>query len=276
RDRALAWDAAAGVLIVPAAADALGQHPAGLGESMPGLRETTAASLRETLDELRADERELVETLAAAPPVGTTRDADPTAAGQEPHTPVQRLLARGLLLRRDNATVELPRELGIAARGGRVFRDGALSEPVPEQVAHEQDTVDNTAAGEAMEFVRHTEALLRSLSVSPVPVLKAGGLGIREARRLAEELELDGRNTTLLLEVASTAGLVAADGSTTPEWMPTALMDSWLACPTAVRWVMLAEAWLPAARQPHLAGTRDHRDKTLVPLSPELAHPGAP
>ena len=276
RGRALAWDDASGVLIVPAATEALGQHPAGLGDSLPQLRETTADSLQETLDELRADERELLDTLAAGPPIGTTRDADPTAFGEEPHTPVQRLLARGLLLHRDNATVELPRELGIAARGGRVFRDGALDEPAPELVSHEQDTVDTTAAGEAMEFVRHTEALLRSLSVSPIPVLKAGGLGIREARRLAKELELDERNTTLLLEVAAAAGLIAADGSATPEWMPTTLMDSWLACPTAVRWTMLAEAWLPATRQPYLAGTKDHKDKTLVPLSPELAHPGAP
>src|SRR5699024_7192757 len=72
------------------------------------------------------------------------------------------------------------------------------------------------------------------------------------------------------------AGLLDTDGSATPEWMPTTLMDSWLACPNAVRWVMLAEAWLPLARQPHLAGTKDNKDRTLVPLAAESAHPGAP
>ncbi len=33
--------------------------------------------------------------------------------------PVQRLLARGLLLRRDPGTVELPREIGLELRGER-------------------------------------------------------------------------------------------------------------------------------------------------------------
>lgn len=276
RGRALLWGEDDTLQIVPTAAEALGPHPAGLGESLPALRDTPTATLRTTLDELGSDERELVDALAEGPPVGTTRDADPEVDWDEAGTPVRRLLARGLLLHRNNTTVELPRELGIAARGGRVFRNGALDEPEPELVSHPREKLDSTAAGEAMEFVRLTETLLRSLSTSPVPVLKSGGLGIREARRLARELELDERDTTLLLEVAAAAGLIDSDGSADPQWMPTTLMDTWLACPTSVRWAMLTEAWLPLARQPHLAGTKDAKDKMLVPLSPELHHPGAP
>src|SRR5699024_7811267 len=205
-----------GVRIVPTASDALGQHPAGLGDSLPALHETSNIALQAILDDLGSDERELVDTLAAGPPVGTSRDAATVLSWDEATTPVARLLARGLLLRRDDTTVELPRELAIAARGGRVFTDGALDEPEPELVHHGRETVDSTAAGEAMEFVRHTERLLRSLADAAIPVLKSGGLGIRDARRLAKELELGERDITLLLEVCWAAGLLDTDGSATP------------------------------------------------------------
>src|SRR5205823_2976483 len=58
--------------------------------------------------------------------------------------------------------------------------------------------------------------------------------------------------------------------------VPTMLTDSWLASPTAQRWMTLALAWLELPRLPGLAGGRDQKDKPIAPLSDELRRPLAP
>jgi len=267
RARALAWGPDDALRVPPAARDALGPFPAGLGASMPSLDLAR-------LDELDEDELGVLKALAAGPPIGRTRDAGLDIPLERAETPVQRLLARGLLLRRDDQTVELPREIGIALRGGSAFGPGTLTEPsLPVRTL---DTLDKTAAGEAMEFLRQTEALLVAWSAAPPPVLKSGGLGQRELRKLAKDLEIDDVRATLLAELVVGAGLVADSESTAPEWVPTTLTDSWLASPTAQRWMTLAQAWLELPRLPGMAGGRDAKDKPVAPLSEELRRPLAP
>jgi hypothetical protein len=269
RGRAVAWGADDAIRVVPAAREVVGPFPAGLGASVPGLAGAD-------LDAIGADERAVLATLAAGPPVGRTRDAGHDVPLEEATTPVQRLLARGLLLRRDDSTVELPREIGIALRGGRSCSPGALAEPGLPVNPHSQSTVDEAAAGEALELLRLAESLLGQWSAQPPPVLKAGGLGVRELRRVARELEIDDARATLLAELVTGAGLAGDSQTTTPEWVPTTLTDSWLASPPAQRWLTLAQAWLDLPRLPGLAGQRDAKDKPLVPLAAELQRPGAP
>src|SRR4051812_5148887 len=273
RARALAWGPDDALRVPPAVRDALGPFPAGLGASSPSLEgEDLAARLAELSD----DERGVLSALAAGPPIGRTRDAGHDTSLEKAQTPVQKLLARGLLLRRDDQTVELPRELGIAVRGGTVFAPGSLTEPELPLHPHTTASVDETAAGEAMEFLRQTETMLRSWSQAPPQVLKSGGLGVRELRKLAKDLDVDEVHATLLAELAVGAGLVADSETTVPEWVPTTLTDSWLASPPAQRWITLAQAWLELPRLPGLAGGRDAKDKPIAPLSDELRRPLAP
>ncbi|MEA5359004.1 helicase-associated domain-containing protein [Amycolatopsis sp., V23-08] len=272
RARVLAWGPDDALRVPPAVREALGPFPAGLGTSSPAL---AGEDLEARLAELPDDERGVLNALAAGPPIGRTRDAGIDLALEKAGTPVQKLLARGLLLRRDDQTVELPRELGIAVRGG-VFAPGTLTEPELPVHPHRASTLDEAAAGEAMEFLRHTESLLRAWSASPPPVLKSGGLGVRELKKLAKDLEIDETQATLLAELAVGAGLVADSETTVPEWVPTTLTDSWLASPTAQRWMTLAQAWLELPRLPGLAGGRDAKDKPVAPLSEELRRPLAP
>lgn len=274
RARAIAWGDDDAIRLVPVTRELVGPYPAGLGASAPEVANAD-------LDSLGEDERAVLNTLAAGPPVGQTRDANSTLPLDEATTPIQRLLARGLLLRRDDQTVELPRELGLALRGGRSCSPGALREPEPATTAAEPATVDAAGAGEAMEFLRQIEALLARWSEQPPPVLKAGGLGVRELRRLARELEVDDTRATLLAELAVGAGLVADSPTTTPEWVPTTLADSWLASAPGQRWLTIAQSWLDLPRLPGLAGQRDlkgaqNRDKAMSPLSEELRRPLAP
>ncbi|AUI61977.1 helicase-associated domain-containing protein [Amycolatopsis sp. BJA-103] len=273
RKRALVWGEDDALRVPPSARDALGPFPAGLGSSSPAF---TGTDIDAALAEVGEDERALLTTLAAGPPIGRTRDASAEVPLERAQNPVQRLLARGLLLRRDDQTVELPRELGIALRGGSVFEPASLREPELPVHPHQRSTVDTTAAGEAMEFLRQTESMLRAWSETPPPVLKSGGLGVRELKKLAKDLDVDETRVTLLAEIAVGAGLAADSEATTPEWVPTTLTDSWLASPTAQRWMTVAQAWLELPRLPGLAGGRDAKDKPIAPLSEDLRRPLAP
>lgn len=269
RGRAVAWGADDAIRVVPVAREIVGPFPAGLGASVPSLADVD-------LSDLSADERAVLAALASGSPIGRSRDAAVELTLDEAKTPVQRLLARGLLLRRDKDTVELPQQVAIVLRGGRTCAPGALYEPDLLTNPHQQSTVDETAAGEAAEFLRQLESMLTLWSGQPPPVLKSGGLGVRELRKVTREVEVDDARATLLVELAAGAGLVADSQTATPEWVPTTLADSWLASAPAQRWLIVTQAWLDLARLPGLAGQRDAKDKTMAPLSDDLRRPLAP
>ena len=54
-----------------------------------------------------------------------------------------------------------------------------------------------------MELMRQVEVVVESLSVAPVPELRSGGLGVREARRLAKATGIDEQRLGLVLELAA-------------------------------------------------------------------------
>ncbi len=270
---ALAWGTDE-ISVVPAAREAGGLFPAGLGRPSPALDGVDVAGM---LADLPEAERRLLTTLAHGSPLGRTKDAGTDVPLDEARTPVQRLLAMGLLLRRDAETVELPRQVALVIRGDSPLGTVKLAEPALDTRQHKVSTVDATGAGEALEFLRRAEQLVKLWSAEPAAVLKAGGLGVRDLRRLARELDTDERVAGLVVEVLFGAGMVGDSASaTTPEWMPTTLVDPWLAATPANQWATLAAAWLDMPRLPGLAGMRDAKDKVLAPLSDDLRRPPAP
>lgn len=271
---AIAWVREDGLLaVVPAAREATGAHPGGLGAPSPALDGVDVAGLLDGLDDAQ---RRLVDALAAGPPIGRTRDARGPLPPEADRTPVQRLLGAGLLTRVDADTVELPRQVGLAVRGGRPLGRVRPSQPTPRTVAPGQSTMDSTGAGEATELLRHLESLLALWSAEAPPVLRAGGLGVREQRRLVRELDVTEQRAALLAELAVGADLVTDTESAAPEWVPTTQADGWLAATQEQRWASVAAAWLALPRLPALAGLRDEKDKALPPLSDELRRPLAP
>ncbi|MCU1692971.1 MAG: hypothetical protein JWM64_2062, partial [Frankiales bacterium] len=126
------------------------------------------------------------------------------------------------------------------------------------------------------ETVARAEALLEAWAEVPAPVLRAGGLGVRELKRAAKVLDVDERTAALLVEVVVAAGLADETPGVEPEWVPTPAYDTWLAQPPERRWTALATAWLTLARLPGLVGQKDGRDKVLAALSPEIERPAAP
>jgi Helicase conserved C-terminal domain len=266
RQRALAWGDDDAISVSPALRDVAAANPGGLGRSVPALA-------RADLTGLAPDERRVLQTLAKGPPLGRTRSASPNPMPGDSATPVQRLLSRGLLIIHDKDTVELPREVGLALRGSHPMGDVPTAEPLLATRTHEESAVDSAAAGNVLELIRRIEGLIAAWTGEPAPVLRSGGIGVREVRRLARQLEIDEATCGLLAEVVSGAGLTAASEGTEAQWLPTVLADTWLDQPPERRWADIAIAWLDLPRLPGLAGSRDDRDRLLAPLSDELRRP---
>ncbi len=255
-------------------ATALGLPPdAGLAGVLEVL--TVPATLAKVLGQADQRAREVLESLAEGPPLGQVRDAQrPIAPGDD--SPVRWLLARALLVAVDDSTVELPREVALAVRADRPLGPLTSTPPALDATDLGRGVVDQAAAQTAAETVARVETLVTSWSNEPPSVLRSGGLGVRELRRLAKELDVTEQVAGLLVEVAYGAGLVDQSSGVDASWLPTPAFDLWVTQPPETRWVGLARAWLDLPRLPGLIGHRDERDKSLAPLSPELGRPGAP
>ncbi|MEH0843650.1 helicase-associated domain-containing protein [Micromonospora sp. CPCC 205711] len=294
-------------LRVVGSVDELAPYPAGLGRPAADLDPRTAAvcadpaKLRRALLAAPPSARAILDRLAAGPPVGSIPPGalrapatgaeddlppDATNGGAPTGSPVRWLVEARLLVPVSAGTVELPREVGLLLR-----RDtgplGPLRTSPPSVAAapREPKAVDSAGAGQTMELVRHTEALLESLAAEPAPVLRSGGVGVRDLRRLARTLGLDESTTALIFEVAYAAGLVGEldlPGATTARYgadqqvLPTGGYEVWRAMSLAHRWEQLARAWLTMSRQVGLVGQRDDRDRPISVLSAEAERAGAP
>ncbi|MDX8143558.1 helicase-associated domain-containing protein [Lentzea sp. BCCO 10_0061] len=267
RSLALAWGDDDALSVPPVTREAFGSYPGGLGR-------TTGQTY--DLQGITEGEQRVLQKLAAGPPIGDTKDASRVVPLDKAETPVQRLLARGLLLRRDPGTVELPREIALELRGGRPLGPIQVTEPKPKITTLQQSSVDATGGGEALELVRHVENLIASWSAEPAPVLRTGGLGVRELRKVAKDLDVDERRAALLIELVVGADMAANTEASEPEWMPTTKADVWLAATTEVRWATIAHAWLELPRLPALVGRRDEKDKLFNPLADEIRRAQAP
>jgi len=297
RELALIWGTDAELHVVGAVREVVGPYPAGLGRSLatclsrhsdrqvepvarahgvdalPDLVELFGdrSRLGAVVAALSDEERQVLTALASGPPLGQVRDALRTDA---PDSPVRRLLSRGLLVAVDHSTVELPREVGLQLRGDAPL--GALAASSPALVTSRPTGVDQTAAHAAVECTTRVEALLEAWAAEPAPVLRAGGLGVRELKRAAAVTDADESGAALLIEIAASAGLIDQTPGVDPLWAPTPAYDGWLALPPELRWVALARGWLALTRLPRLVGERGDRDKVLAALSPEIERTAAP
>jgi hypothetical protein len=221
--------------------------------------------------------REALTALTWGPPTGRLDNADRDVERGSAATPVEWLLAHGLLVASDSRTVVLPREVALHLRGGRVHREPLPEVPVYPDVEADRARVDRAAAGAAAAAVRQVEDLLELWAVDPPRVLRAGGLGVRDRSRTATALDTDETTLNLLVEVAHAAGLLATgDDGLDEAWLPTPAYDDWLEDATAARWLTLVLAWRDTTRAVGLAGAKDPRGRTLAPLGPDLDRTLAP
>ncbi|MBT2387383.1 helicase-associated domain-containing protein, partial [Streptomyces sp. ISL-11] len=221
------------------------------------------------LEAAPAESTAVLGKLLWGPPYGTVT-ADPARH-------LRWLLDRGLLLPTGPGGVVLPREVALHLRAGHAHR---APEPVAPELApvteHAPRVVDATAAGQAFTALTIVEDLLKEWETGGPPVLRAGGLSVRDLKRVAAVLDATEPAAAFWVELAYAAGLLASDGEVDERYAPTPAYDDWLLLPAERRWTRLATAWLTATRTPGLVGGRDAKARALAALGPDLDRAPAP
>jgi len=266
---ALLWTDDEGLHPAPGLAELLGPYPAGLAPSTGSPEHPVDLAV---LADAPPAARSVLDALTWGPPVGIAPPVDSPAAAA-----VDWLLEHHLLMHGDARHVVLPRAVAMALRDGRTHRAPATPpEPVPTGVPHAEALVAAESAAAAERFVRLVALLVRTWEQTPAPVLRSGGLGVRELRRIAATLEVDDTEAAFVVELAAAAGLIAEDGEESPSFAPTLSVDEWLNDELPSRWATLARAWATMVRTPWMVGGRDERGGVRAALDPDLTRPWAP
>ncbi|MGP4110144.1 helicase-associated domain-containing protein [Streptomyces sp. 4N509B] len=217
------------------------------------------------LDEAPPRSRAVLERLTWGPPYGSV----PAQPGAE----LRWLLDRGLLVPHTAGTVVLPREVALHLRGPD---GGAHREPRPfppeltVRAEHTPASADAAAGTAALAALGVVDKLLTAWQTDGPPVLRAGGLGVRDLKRTAVTLDVPEPEAAFWVELAYAAGLLASDGQVDERYAPTPAYDAWLAEPPHRQWLALASAWLATTRVPGLVGGRDAKGRLQAALGPGL------
>lgn len=241
--QALVWSSSTGLEVARTAIDVLGPTPAGLGPTAASLSHDLPEDLAGAAAEAGDEARTILERIAWQGPTAA-RPADRssrTAKG------VTRLLETGLVVAVDDEHVTVPREVGLHVRGGRLL-ERPVDDAGPTPTERSLEDVDHAASAAATELVALVDELLDHLEAMRPRVLRSGGLAVRDLRTLAGRIDLDEAGTTLLLELALGAGLLADDRSLEPVWRLTTEVEAWRSLDTAHRWAALARAWVHSLR----------------------------
>ncbi|GAA1859931.1 helicase-associated domain-containing protein [Myceligenerans crystallogenes] len=258
---ALIWDDDGALRPSPGLGEILGPHVAGLG---PARRDPAAdaESLPARIAHARKDQRAVLDALAWGPPIGRL-----PAAGTRHREAVDALITSSLLSRADAQHVLLPRDVALALRDGRTHRAPELR-PQPPGHAVPAATVAAESAAAALELVRRLTVLRTLWSDDPPRVLRNGGLGVRDLKRLAAAMECGDDGAAFVVELAAGAGLVRDDGEPEPSFVP--VDSSWDELADADRWAEPARTWLTSRRTPWRVGSRDDGGALRSALSEDL------
>ncbi|MFE9202548.1 helicase-associated domain-containing protein [Micromonospora sp. NPDC007230] len=147
---------------------------------------------------------------------------------------------RGLVVGSAWGAEEMPREVALALREGYV----AAFDPQPPAVPTTPvapEAAEREAAAAASETLAAITAIVGTMSGGPVPLLKTGGLGVRELRRIAKSSGQDEDRARLTVELLAAGGLTEA--SDTGLALSVAY-DEFAAAEPADQLLDLVETWL--------------------------------
>ncbi|EYT63074.1 hypothetical protein H483_0108910 [Dietzia sp. UCD-THP] len=143
------------------------------------------------------------------------------------------------------------------------------------------DGIDASGGVAALDLLHRCDALIATLSLHPAATLKAGGVGVRELRRIARAARVGEAELPLLLEVLAAAGLIAVGDTDIGEtgfdsvWAPTEAADVWSARDRARRWADLVLAWWSMPRAPWRVGSEVEGGGTVPALGDPVGPPAA-
>jgi hypothetical protein len=147
---------------------------------------------------------------------------------------------RGLLGSSMWDVTEMPREVALALRAD--FK--APFHPRPPVIPLDPidpAAVDREAAAAATETLAAVTAVVEAMSDGPVSLLRTGGLGVRELRRITKLSMLDEDRTRLTIELLAASGLVEASET---DLTPSTTYDEFAAAEPADQLLGVIEDWL--------------------------------
>lgn len=259
--KGLLWHSPSGYVPVRAVADVL-TSPAGLG---PLLSETIGATsavqkLAQALSQAEDPQVVIAEVLAplsdrARAVIDQLRWTNPLATFASPalRTVRQELIASGLMVAQGSDNAVIPREIGVALRGGRLFNTDWEHADVDPAVAS-VERIDEAGAAVIGDLLWRLDDIATFLDETEPRVLRTEGLSVRDHRKLAVELDATTELTAFLLELGYAARLWSSDGEIDPAWRPTQWYDEWTQLDAAQRWSLVALAWRDTSRAASLAG----------------------
>lgn len=190
---------------------------------------------------------------------------------------------RGLVLADSWGVPQLPQEAAVALRGPGWHAPFHPRQPQPALAEVTEDALEREAAATGGAAVEQLTALLEAVAAAPVALLKAGGVGVKELRRLAKTLGVAELTVRLWLELAYQVELVGPvhDRSAPPHLLPTTGYDEWAGAEPADRLAAVLPAWLDLAAGPLLPGggsdrkpapalVRDHDGQLAVAVRHQL------
>jgi Helicase conserved C-terminal domain len=163
------------------------------------------------------------------------------------------LLAHGLVIA-DWQQIVVPREVALAIRGDDWHPTLTPRPDVETTDGVAIDVVDDDAAAAAALATEHVTLVVDACELTPPTLLKTGGVGVRDLRRLAKVTALPEPAVRLWLTLAIDVGLLDVDED---GLVPTAGYDAWLAEPPAQRLAVLADAWWDLRTVPTLVDRPD-------------------
>jgi hypothetical protein len=185
-------------------------------------------------------------------------------------TPEGWLLRRAMLVPTMWGSATMPAEVALALRGGRLFDSFSPDGPPLTITALDPARTDRRAAEVALTLVGDVAAVLEAWAVEPAKLLRSGGLGVREVRRVAKLTGRSEPDSARLVDLMTYAGLADVDGELV---LPAPEYDQWSEQPVGARWAQLAEGWCDVPLHLSLAGAIGTNEKPIPPLldrPPEL------
>ncbi|WP_433413641.1 helicase-associated domain-containing protein [Microtetraspora malaysiensis] len=272
-DHALAWPEADGRIGLAGALAHWWTAPCGLGEPLAAYLESwtlNAEGLRRMCRNLGVppqgtrrqmmtrmsaalSDAELLSSLVAEAPEGTIGMLDDFAWDGPirsvngdlfitPGTPEKWAVERGLLFRTQWGVAGMPREVALALRGPDYHPPFTPCPPDLATVAVDAEAVEYEMCLAAPRLLDRATAVLENIDKTPLPLLKGGGVGVREVKRVAKETGCAEAEARLLIEVSAVARLIGLDEEA-GGLVPTDRFDRWRLSEGPARLRVLLAAW---------------------------------
>ena len=160
---------------------------------------------------------------------------------------VERLAGSGLVLLSDSGALipyEIAQAMFVMTKGIRLPRA-----PMLPDAGADNDQVRQAARSAAEHALRVMVSLLDDAAQTPIAALKAGGVGVRERKRLARALSVPAEEMPLWIALAFTTQLLRHSGKA---FAPSEAYAEWREAPPARQWASLALGWLALGHAPLL------------------------